>query len=251
MLYKADFGFSPPWMNAAGMLGFFPDPRQPEGWQGLGAFLTNPLSLGARTPAQPERWVAYPGGVLLHNGYPNPGLDAAIRQYARRWQESSVPVIVSILAHTPPEVRLMMDMLEAIDGLAGVELGLPPGIEPAQAVELARAAAGELAVMPRLPFENALDVAQALKAAGVEAVSLGAPRGALPGRHGRILHGRLYGPSVLPFSLAMTRQLAGLGLMVVASGGIMQPADARSLLDAGAAAVQIDVALWRAGWPGV
>ncbi len=75
---KHDLTFEPPIMNAAGVLGFFPDRHGPIDWGMLGAFITNPISLSPRTPAHGSRFEAYPGGFLLHTGYPNPGLSLVI-----------------------------------------------------------------------------------------------------------------------------------------------------------------------------
>ena len=94
LFMKFDLTISPPLMNAAGTLGFAPVVEL----AGLGAFITNPLSLGSRTPAQSRAAPAFPGGILIHSGYPNPGLKAVIRRYARRWSNLNMPVIVHLLA---------------------------------------------------------------------------------------------------------------------------------------------------------
>ena len=45
---KRDLYFRKPLMNAAGTLGFSPDPRASVAWEDLGAFVTNPISLRPR-----------------------------------------------------------------------------------------------------------------------------------------------------------------------------------------------------------
>ena len=49
-----DLPLTGPLMNAAGTLGFAPDPRQPHS-DFLDAFVTNPVSLRPRTPANGPR----------------------------------------------------------------------------------------------------------------------------------------------------------------------------------------------------
>jgi dihydroorotate dehydrogenase (NAD+) catalytic subunit len=112
---------------------------------------------------------------------------------------------------------------------------------------MARAAAGELPVIVRLPPERAVELALAIRAAvdgGVEAFSLAAPRGAVPVAGG-VRSGRLYGPAVFPLALAAVQALVKLGLPVIGAGGIYSTADGQAMLDAGAVAVQVDAVLWR------
>jgi len=47
-------------MNAAGSLGFAPNPHTPFDLSRLGAFVTNPISLTLRTPAQERACLPYP-----------------------------------------------------------------------------------------------------------------------------------------------------------------------------------------------
>lgn len=251
---KYDFSISPPLMNAAGFLGFALPTRGELLTRGLGAFVTNPVSLQPRTPATGRRWLVYPGGFLLHTGYPNPGLSAVIRQCGRRWARASLPVIVHLLAEHPEQVYSMARRLERIEGVMGVEVGLPPHASAGLALEMARATAGERPAILRLPLDRAVELTaacgEALRQAGVGALSLGAPRGALPLPGGGLpggglAHGRLYGPALFPLALQTVRALAGGPLPIIAAGGIGGEADSQAMLAAGAAAVQLDWALWQ------
>jgi dihydroorotate dehydrogenase (NAD+) catalytic subunit len=85
----------------------------------MGAFITNPVSLRPRTPAQGPRLLPFPGGFLLHSGNPNPGLRRVIQLYAGRWARSPLPVVVHLLAESPAEVSEMAERLERVDGVAG------------------------------------------------------------------------------------------------------------------------------------
>jgi dihydroorotate dehydrogenase len=242
---KFDLAKQPPIMNAAGTLGFAPDARRGEALTGLGAFVTNPVSLARRTPANERGMIAFPGGILLHSGYPNPGLRAVIRRCATRWQRSPIPIIVHLLAQHADEISSMVQQLENIGGVSALEIGIAPNAAPQLAAVLVQAARGELPVIARLPLERGQELAQAIRAAGAAALSLEAPRGALPDRNGRILHGRLYGAGLLPLALECVQRLADQGYKVIGGCGVYRQSDADAMLQAGAVAVQIDTALWR------
>lgn len=254
---KYDLGFNPPLMNSAGSLGFAPDRKAGIDWARFGAFVTNPLSPAPRSPAQGRRFATYAGGFLMHTGYPNPGLRAAIRRYAAAWARSPVPVLVHVLGQNPLEITTCISKLEGLEGVVGIELGLPPGIEAAAAQEMITAAVGELPLIVRLPLDQALELAPATIASGATAVSLGAPRGALPAAASndqgqQLIEGRLYGPAVFPLALQVVNMLAQQHITVIGSGGVYIEAQVQAMIAAGAAAVQIDAALWKfSDWPGL
>ncbi len=242
---KQLFFLSIPLLNAAGTLGFTPDARSPVDMARLGAFVTNPVSRAARTPARGERYIPYPGGFLLHTGLPNPGLSAVIRLYGKRWARSPLPVIVHLLAHEAASLGKMVERLEDVEGVMGVEIGLPPDGDPDLAYGMAAAALGELPVIVRVPFECCDEIAAAVAEAGVSAISLGAPRGTLMGQDGNLVSGRLYGPGVFALALEAVHKLSGLGIPLIGAGGVYRQADVDAMLSAGAMAVQLDAVLWR------
>ena len=248
---KVDLQFERPLLNAAGTLGFVPDRNCPVDIRQLGAFVTNPISLEPRRAAHGTRVLTYPGGFLLHTGFPNPGLRAVTRRYARRWAQMPLPVLVHILARTAAEVHKMVLALESLEGVAGLELGLPPGIDPANALSLGQAAWGERPLVMRLPYENALEIGRALVSNGGGIVSLSPPRGMLLGAGGAQISGRLYGPAVFPLMLPVVQALAEMGLGVIGGGGISTPQDTAAMLAAGAFAIQLDSLLWRGEIPAV
>lgn len=241
---KFDLVLNTPILNAAGSLGFALDANAPIDFSQLGAFVTNPISSRKRTPASGTRFLEFAGGFLLHTGYPNPGLNSAIRSYSSHWRRSPVPVLVHLLVQSPGEVSRMVERLESLDGVMGVELGLPPGADTDLAADLVNAAVGELPVIARLPFEHASQLAPALADSGLMAFSLSPPRGALPVQEGELVHGRIYGPSVFPLALAVVEKLVAMELPVIGAGGVYNAQDADAMLAAGAFAVQIDTTLW-------
>jgi dihydroorotate dehydrogenase (NAD+) catalytic subunit len=248
---KFDLALSPPLLNAPGTLGFAPRGRGPAPLDKLGAFVTNPISLEPRTPAHGTRCLPYAGGFLMHTGHPNPGLRMAIKRFAPAWKRSPRPLLVHLLAQTADEVAYMAPRLEGLPGVSGFELGLPPDVSPAQAVAMTRALMGGRPVVVRLPLERAAELAQALLPLlqddmhTLAAFSLSAPRGALPAPDGALITGRLYGPAVFPLTLAAVRLLAKLPLPVIAGAGVYTAAQAQTLRQAGAVAVQVDAVFWR------
>ena len=251
---KTDLYFQKPLMNSAGTLGFSPDPKDKVDFTSFGAFVTNPVSWSARTPAKGTRYISFSGGFLIHTGYPNPGIKAILRGHARRWTRSPLPVIVHLLAQDVATMGRMVQQLEGLEGLMGIELGLPPGVDPDLAHDMALAAVGELALIVRIPFEQIpasgadWPLLDALHQAGTNAISLAPPRGLLPDHQGSLVSGRLYGSAFFPQSLSAVNRLAEADIPIIASGGVYTQEDITAMLTAGAAAVQIDVALWRDGY---
>jgi len=244
---KFDLALNPPLMNAAGSLGFSPGRWQSGTGYDLGAFVTNPVSLAQRSPAQGRGLWTFPGGVILHSGYPNPGLKAVIRRHAGRWSRAELPVIVHLLAQRDDEIAKMVQMLESVPGVSAVEIGLPPEADKELTTRMVRSAAGELPVLARLSLERILELGEAAINAGAAAVSMGPPRGALPGSDGKLLRGRSYGPALFPLALAAVQVLAKSGLPVIGACGVYRPEDIEAMFAAGALAVQLDAVIWRGG----
>lgn len=234
-----------PWMNAAGSLGFTPNPRGDVSLGEFGAFVTNPISLRPRKAAQPPRLLEFPGGILVHTGHPNPGLRAALKSYAAAWARSPLPIILHLLSAEPKQLRAAMPRLEELENVLAIELGLDIEIGPSEAKDLVHIAAGELPLIVQVALDRALELSSALIEAGATAISLRAGRSSLPGPDGKLVSGRLYGPALFPQTLAAVKQLIADGIPVIAAGGIAAKADGEALLAAGAIAVQMDIALWK------
>lgn len=239
---KRELVLTQPLLCAAGFAGFSREAEETIDFNHLGALITNPISLRPRSPARNAGVRRVPGGFLLHSGLPNDGLEATIRRHQQRWQELPCPVIAHIISDSPDQLERMLLRLEAQAVIAAVEIGL----ETAALVEAcaAVAARAELPVILRLPLDSGAEAFMRAADAGAPALSMGPPRGASD-RDGQTFSGRLYGPSLLPLALQLTQQLgSALAVPLIAAGGVGSRRDAQRLLQVGAAAVQLDYALW-------
>jgi dihydroorotate dehydrogenase (NAD+) catalytic subunit len=239
------FPLKKPLLNAAGTLGFTPNPRGPVDLVRLGAFVTNPVSYKPRQTAESRGLQPFPGGFLLHTGYPNPGLRRVIEQNEARWAAASLPVIVHLMAEHPEELSRMVQRLEGVEGVMGIELGIRPEATPEEVRSLAQAGMGELPLIVQLPPERVDALGDALHGLEIAAISLAAPRGLLPRAQGGLAHGRLFGPGLLPGALAAVETALRFGFPVIGGGGVYCDADIQAMLEAGATAVQLDAVLWK------
>lgn len=244
---KRDLYFSKPLMNAAGSLGFTPDFRSLGDIGSLnefGAFVTNPISLRPRLPTSQPAVTEYPGGFLLHTGLPNPGLKSGIRKYASKWEKSELPIIVHLMADRPEETQNMVCMLEEIENVMAVELGFAPLLADNIILLTLEMSLGELPLIFSLPVEQVLSLGPRLMQEGATAISIAAPRGTLTADDGRMIAGRLFGPSLFPQSLNVIASAVKLGMPIIGAGGVWSKENADAMLSVGALAVQVDAALW-------
>jgi dihydroorotate dehydrogenase (NAD+) catalytic subunit len=243
-MFKNDLTFRSPLMNAAGILGFTPDPKAPLPWDSFGAFVTNPISLRPRRPVTEPAMFEYPGGFLLHTGLPNPGFASVTQKYAPRWRSATLPIIVHLMADRPEETTQMVQRLENIENIAAVELGFAPGLSDDILFFALEMSLGELPLIMSLSGEQAIRLGARLQELGAAAVSLAAPRGTLS-LQGKLVSGRLQGPGLFPQTLETVRRLSGAGIPVIGAGGVYQREQAQALVEAGALGVQVDSVLWK------
>ena len=241
---KRDLFLGKPRMNAAGSLGFSPDPRTGIPLNSFGAFVTNPVSHRPRLPAAQPFLIEFPGGFLLHAGLPNPGFPAVLKSHAPRWNRADLPIIVHLMADRPDETRQMVKSLEQVENVMAVELGFAPLLSEDIIFLTLEMCLGELPLIYSLPAEQILSVGPRLIQHGAAAVSIACPRGALPANDGHIITGRLFGPSLFPRSLEVVQSAGFLGIPIIGGGGVWNEKDAVLMLSAGAMAVQVDARLW-------
>jgi dihydroorotate dehydrogenase (NAD+) catalytic subunit len=240
---KKELDLSRPVMNAAGTLGFTPDPRAPVPWDELGAFVSNPISLRPRAATRNPETIEYPGGFLLHTGLPNPGFQAVLRKWARQWQEGSMQIIPHLMADRPEETQSMVRALEGVDNVAAIELGFAPLLTDDIILLAIDMSGGELPLIASLPSEQVLRVGPRAIKHGTAAVSIAAPRGTLA-KGEKMVSGRLFGPSLFPLAMDVVRSAARAGIPIIGAGGVGSHEQAQAMIEAGAIAVQMDFALW-------
>ena len=243
-IYKRDLVLEKPFLNSAGTLGFAPDPHSMPFLSKLGAFVTNPISLKPRVPALNRACIPFPGGLLLHSGHPNPGINRVIARFKKRWAGASLPIIVHLLVETPDSLVGMVRKLEGLENIMAVELGLPPNCTPQLLSQLMDAAFGELPVILCLGLEQIPLLKETLPEINPSALRLTEPRGTLPGPTGELVSGRLYGPGIFPLMLNAAGQLKDSDHPLIVNGGIVNQSQAKVLLEMGVKAVGLGSLLW-------
>ncbi len=247
---KTSLLLSTPVMPAAGTVGFGDNYRRLIDYEKLGAIITNPVTIERWNPASGTRIVPLPGGILVHTGLPNPGLKRVIQQNRQVWARLPIPVLLHLVGTSARQMKHAGALLEDLDEVAGIELGLDDDIDEDEAFRLVSAAAAiEKPLLVRLPFYEAYQLAAAVVEAGADALVVSAaPRGTARDKYtGRLVSGRIYGPLVKPLVLRIVgrlrRQVAD-AIPIIGAGGIHSPQDARDYIEAGAVAVQVDTATW-------
>ena len=243
---KRDIYFSKPLMNAAGSLGFAPDPRAGISLESFGAFVTNPFSLRPRQPAVKPVVLEHAGGFLLHTGLPNPGFNSGLKKYSAKWSRSDLPIIVHLMADRPEETQRMVRLLESQENIMAAELGFAPQLADDIILLTLEMCLGEIPLIFSLPVEQVLSLGPQLVQGGAQAIGIAAPRGALPPTPDPfpLITGRLYGPSLFPQTLETVYSAGKAGLPIIGTGGVWTKENTDAMLSAGAMAVQVDAALW-------
>ena len=254
--HKTGLPLSNPVMPAAGVFGYGDAYHDLVDFAHLGALVTNPVSLYPRRAAHGPRVATHNDHILIHTGLPNPGLKRIIHRHRKVWARLPLPIIVHLIATTPPQIADACQMLSNVPGVAGIELGLDDSTAQTEALTLLTAAqsTSELPLIARLPFHSVETLALPLAEANVDALTLTAPpRACLPTpptnheEETKPSHcGRLYGRGLYPLLLAtLKRWAAQIPVPIIACGGIATPEEAQACLDLGATALQIDALLWR------
>lgn len=252
--HKRGLALTNPVMLAAGVAGYG-DAALPGLELGrLGGFVTAPVT---RRPWRGELPLVAetPGGLLWRRGPWNPGVRAVVRDYAAWWRRSPAPVIVHLADYDPDELSAVATTLESTPGVAGLELDLLASrrgeagdLEEAARQLLALRRSADLPVLARLPLSVSNEAVRALlELEAVDALVLAQPPEGL--RHdpatGVAATGQLHSRALAPLIAARVAELAGwVRVPLVACGGIHALDDALAYLAVGAAAVQVDTAVW-------
>jgi dihydroorotate dehydrogenase (NAD+) catalytic subunit len=238
-----------PVMPAAGTVGFGDSYRDLIQFEKLGALVTNPVTYQPWNPASGTRVVPLEAGMLVHTGLPNPGISKVMAQYRALWNALPLPIILHVAVTTLEHARKCASRVEAETAVDALELGLDDDIDWQGAEQLVAAAVKntEKPVLVRLPFQSALELAQAVSQSGAAAlVACAPPRGmARDPVSGQLVIGRMYGPLLKPVVLRTVSQLVNaVDIPVIGAGGIHSQQDARDFIEVGARAVQVDTVTW-------
>jgi dihydroorotate dehydrogenase len=157
---------------------------------------------------------------------------------------------VHVAADSVERAARCCSRLSDLEEVAAVELGLPDKAQQDNWADLIAAANESLAqpLIVRLPLDGAEGAALLAEDLGADAITLGSgPPGTLYHRGTRrYVTGVLMGPFVGALLLnVLLRVRTQVSLPIIGSGGVWEPQDARTLLQAGCVAVQVDGALWR------
>jgi dihydroorotate dehydrogenase (NAD+) catalytic subunit len=205
----------------------------------VGGIATRTATLHTRRGA-PPRAVATPAGMVISE-LPTIGIRTLLNEEGRRWERSSVPVLVSLQGDAT-ECAEMAAMLENVEGVAA--LLLTPEADIGQVVSLTRRETPR-PLLVFLPSGSDLRAAAASAAAsGADVLVVAAPPRTAAVANDPV-EGFLLGPAAYPLTLQALLDLRSmLEIPVVAFGGIATEDIARACLQAGAVAVMIDAAIW-------
>jgi dihydroorotate dehydrogenase (NAD+) catalytic subunit len=216
----------------------------------FGAIVTPPLTWRGRRGQAPPRLAETPAGFVLAAGDHNPGYRRVIEDHALDWRRLGTPVIMALAASAPDDWDRLAAHVEEEPCVAGIELHVPEGVRSVDVntwVSTVRRAT-TLPLLVKLPSAQSTALAQAATQAGADALVIGTPPlASAPALNGdALVEGPIAGPVAFPFTLRALRAVAalGLGLPLIASGGICRAGDAGRCFDIGAVAVQIRSLLW-------
>lgn len=252
-----------PVLVASGTFGYGTEYQSLVDIQRIGAICSKGITVRPRAGNPPPRIAETPAGMLNAIGLQNVGLRGVVEEKAPIWERWSVPVIANISGESIAEFEALAGTLDGVPGIAGLELNIScPNIRDggrlfaddagsAAAVTRVCRAASTLPLMVKLSpnVGNIVEIAQAVEAAGADALSVANTllgmlidvdrrRPYLANRTGG-----LSGPAVRPVIVRMVYQVTQAVLVpVVGVGGVTCTEDALQYFLAGATAVQVGTA---------
>jgi dihydroorotate dehydrogenase (NAD+) catalytic subunit len=229
------------------------------------AFVSKTVTLAPREGNPPPRLWEAPAGLINSIGLPNKGLERYLAEDLPQLATLPVPLIVNVMGFTGEEVAELVSAFSEREEVAGLELnvscpnvetGLVMGADPDEIAALlhrVRPLTEKPLIVKLTP--NATDVVAVARAAqdgGASAISLiNTVRGmALDPSSGRPwlggTTGGLSGPAVRAVALAQVYAVAaGVGIPIVAMGGVQTGGDAINLMRAGATVVAVGTESFR------
>jgi dihydroorotate dehydrogenase (NAD+) catalytic subunit len=229
----------------------------------VGAVVSRSVTIDPREGSPTPRIGESPAGIVWETGLQNPGLDAFIADELPRLAQG-VPAVVSVAGDTLEDYVRLTSVLQRNRSASAIEVYLSGPDQELDRPVLGHHAdrvteiVGAVARMSRLPVYaklpsggDTLELARAAVRAGATGVTLlGSPpalglgRAGLGPARGRV-SGWLSGPALRPLTLRAVSDVARAlpDTPVIASGGIRSGDDAIEMLQAGAWAVQVGVAV--------
>jgi dihydroorotate dehydrogenase (NAD+) catalytic subunit len=229
----------------------------------LAAIVPKTVTFKPQEGNPPVRIFETPSGMINAIGIENPGIDAFLDTKLPALESIGVPLIISILGHSPDQFVGIMEKLNAHKGgIAAVELNLScPNLKHKTLVAQDPAATAQLVKMikriSKFPIIAKLspnvtdisEIAQAAQEGGADAVSLintfSAMAIDIKTRKSRIgnFTGGLSGPAIRPVAVYMVQRVASsVKIPVIGMGGIMTASDALEFLIAGASMIAVGTA---------
>jgi dihydroorotate dehydrogenase (NAD+) catalytic subunit len=226
----------------------------------LGAIIVKGTSLEPWSGNDYPRTCETPSGMLNAIGLQNDGVEALISEKLPFLRKFDLPVIVNVVGHSVEEYVKVVEMLDAVDGVAGFEINVSCpnvkegcmvfGTTPEGTAEVVRAVRErtDLTLITKLSpnVSDIVGIARAAVEAGSDALSL---INTLLGtaidpwkRKFRLANvtGGLSGPAIKPVALRMVYQVAqAVDVPIIGMGGIMSAMDAVEFMLAGADAVSV------------
>ena len=244
--HKRGLILNSPFITESGCWGFADEYSKLINTHLLGAMITNPITVNPRYPTRNVRMRQIETGIVLHTGLPNPGLSKALFTYGKKWKNFACPVIVHLAVDTPEEARECVYQLEDHDNVLGIELGFRhhEDLKHTAAI-VASASKGPLPIIVKTPFENPETFAKLAEDSGAQAITVTAPaRTTLPDETSWF-EGRMYGANTFGIILTLVKKLSQeISLPIIAAGDVHNNEQAKTLLRAGAKAVQLGSIVW-------
>jgi dihydroorotate dehydrogenase (NAD+) catalytic subunit len=252
-----------PVMTASGTFGYAREFESLVDLNRLGAIIVKGLALKPVKGNPPPRIVETACGMLNAIGLENVGIDAFEAEKMLFLRTLQPPVIANIYGTSVDEYAALSARIEAIDGIAALEVniscpnvkagGVVFGVDPlaaARVVAAVRKRTRKPVIVKLSPNVTDITViARSVEQAGADAVSL---INTITGmaidietRRPRLANitGGLSGPAIKPVALRMVWQVARtVRVPVIGIGGIRRAEDAIEYFIAGATAVQIGTA---------
>lgn len=248
-----------PILVASGTFGYAREMERLVDLTRLGGILPKTVTEEPRLGNTPARTIETSAGLLNAIGLDNDGFETFAEHHLPYLISCETAVIVSIAGHDGPGFVRLASRLDALPGVAAVELniscpnvtgGVDFGTDPAKCADVVSACreACQLPVIAKLPphVPNVATMVRAAAVAGADAISLinTCPAMAIDWRKRRPLLGEgmggLSGPAIKPIALrAVYLAAQATDVPIIGIGGIATLDDVMEFLVAGATAVQL------------